>query len=191
MIFVLKLGLSTLGARANGLGVVSVKGAAGFGVEQLGAILVVSGNQQGDAKRSAHDGLLSVGALAEAEGEVADGLGGALDAEGLVVVEGVALALDAGVLNHGAGVGLEAGHGAADVAVDLDNLFDRRRLEEGGGDALLDAEDDALRGGDANGRGAELDGLEGVFDLEETTFGGEGVDASVCGGRWLARGLWG
>jgi hypothetical protein len=65
------------------------------------------------------------------------------------------------------------------VAVNLDNLLDRRRLEQGRRDALLDAEDDALGRGDADGCAAELDGLEGVFDLEEAAFGGEGVDAAV------------
>lgn len=179
MVLVLQLRLGTLGARANSLGIIPVKGTAGLSMEQLGAVLIVAGDEEGNAKGSAHDGLLAVSTLAESKGEVTDGLGGALDAEGLVVVEGVALALDAGVLDHGAGVGLEAGHGAANVAVNLDNLLDRRRLEEGRGDALLDAEDDALGGGDADSRGAELDGLEGVFDLEETAFGGEGIDSPI------------
>lgn len=179
MVFVLQLGLRSLGARANGLGVEAVKGAAGLCVEQLRAVLVEAGNEQRDAKGPAHDGLLAVGTLAEAQGQVADGLRAALDAERLVVVEGVALALDARVLNHGPGVGLQARHGAANVAVDFDNLLDRRRLEQGGCDALLDAEDDALGGGDANRRGAQLDGLERVFDLEEAAFGGEGVDSPV------------
>jgi hypothetical protein len=69
------------------------------------------------------------------------------------------------------------------VAVDLDDLLDGGGLEEGGGDALLDAEDDAFGGGDSDGRGAELDGLEGVFDLEEAAFGGEGVDPPICSGE--------
>lgn len=67
------------------------------------------------------------------------------------------------------------------MAVDLDNLFDGRRLKERRRDALLDAEDDAVRRGDADGGGAELDGLERVLDLEEAAFGGEGVDAPVWG----------
>lgn len=148
-------------------------------MEQLRAILIVTRNQERHTKRPAHDALLAIRALTEAQRQIADGLGAALDAEGLVVVEEVALTLDAGVLDHGAGVGLETAHGAADVAVDLDDLLDGGGFEEGGGDALLDAEDDALGGGDADGRGAELDGLEGVFDLEEAAFGGEGVDTPV------------
>lgn len=179
VVFVLKLGLGTLRARADSLGVVAVKGATGLSVEQLGAVLVEASDEKGNAERTAHDGLFTVGTLAEAQGKVADSLGAALDTKGLVVVEGVGLALDTGMLNHGAGVGLEARHGAANVTVDLNNLLDGRGLEEGRGDTLLNTENDTLRGGDADGRGAELDGLEGVFDLEETAFGGEGVDSPV------------
>lgn len=61
------------------------------------------------------------------------------------------------------------------MAVDLDNLFNRVGLEEGRRDALLDAEDDTLGGGDADGGGAELDGFQRVFDLEEAALGGEGA----------------
>ena len=192
VILVLQLGLSAFGSRTNGLGIIPVKGATRLGMEQLGSVLVVAGDEEGNAKGATHDGLLAVSTFAEAQGKVADGLSAALDTKGLVVVEGVRLALDTGVLDHGAGVGLETGHGATDVAVDLDNLLNRRRLEEGRGYALLDAEDYALRGGDADGRGAELDGLKGVFDLEETALWGEGVDTSVCGqgAKRLALGDW-
>lgn len=34
------------------------------------------------------------------------------------------LGFDAGVLDHGAGVGLQTGHGAADVGINFDDLFD-------------------------------------------------------------------
>ena len=63
-------------------------------------------------------------------------------------MEAVVLAFDAGVFNHGASVGLQAGHGAANVGVYFDNLFDGGSLEEGGGHALFDAEEDAMGGGD-------------------------------------------
>ena len=53
------------------------------------------------------------------------------------------------------------------------DLFDAGGFEEGGGDAFLDAEDDAVGGRDADGGAAEFDGFEGVFDLEEAAFGGE------------------
>ena len=65
-------------------------------------------------------------------------------------MEGVVLRLDSGVLDHAACVGLESRHGASDVAVDFDDLFDGRRLEEGGSDALLDAQDDSAAGGYAD-----------------------------------------
>ncbi len=90
-------------------------------------------------------------------------------------MELVALARDARVLDHASGVGLEPAHGATDVAVDLDDLLDGGGFEEGGGDTLFDAEDDAVGGGDADGGAAEFDGFEGVFDLEEAAFGGEGA----------------
>lgn len=61
------------------------------------------------------------------------------------------------------------------MAVDLDNLLDGGGLQEGGRDALLDAEDDAAAGCDADGGGSELDGFERVFDLEEATFWREGA----------------
>lgn len=179
VVFILEFSLSAFGTRTDSLGIIAVKSTTGLSVEQLGAVLVVAGNQQSDTERSAHYRLLSIRTLTEAKGQVTDGLGAALDAQGLVVVEVVALAFDTGVLNHGSGVSLQTRHGATDVAVDFDNLFDRRRLEKGGGDSLLDTKDDAFRGGDANGRGTELDCFEGVFDLKQATFGGEGVDASV------------
>lgn len=90
-------------------------------------------------------------------------------------MESVILACDASVLDHAAGVGLQAGHGAADVAVYLDDLFDGGGFEEGGGHALFDAEDHAFGCGHADCGTAQLDGFEGVFDLEEAAFGREGA----------------
>lgn len=75
------------------------------------------------------------------------------------------------------------------MPVDFDYLFDGGGLEEGGGDALFDAEDDAAAGGDADGRAAELDCFERVFDLEEAAFGGEGAGVVVRG--WVWRGVFG
>ena len=110
MVLVLKLGLSSLASGSDGLRVVPVEGARGLSVVatvrqsdrkshgspspselggnvQLGAILIVAGNQQGNTEGTGHDALLSVRTLSEAQGEVADGLGARFDAEGLVVVE--------------------------------------------------------------------------------------------------------
>ena len=63
-------------------------------------------------------------------------------------MKAVILTLDAGVFDHGTSVGLQAGHGAADVGIYFDNFFDGGGLEEGGGYALFDAEEDAMGGGD-------------------------------------------
>ena len=89
------------------------------------------------------------------------------------------LACDTRVLDHASGVGLETTHGGPDVSVDFHDLLDGGGLEEGGGDALFYAEDDAGRGADADGCAAELDGFEGVFDLEEAAFGGEGAEKEL------------
>ena len=113
-------------------------------MEELGTVLIVASNQKSNAERPTHDALLSISTFAEAQSEIADRLGAALNAEGLVVVEGVRLALNTSVLNHRACIGLETAHGAADVAVDLDNLLDGGGLEKGGSDALLNTQDDAL-----------------------------------------------
>lgn len=154
---------------------------------QTGTILIVASDQQRDTKGSAHDALLAISRLAKPQCQIADGLGAGLDAQGLVVVERVALTLDTGVLDHAAGIGLQAAHGAANVAVDLNDLLDGGGLEQGGGDALLDAEHHTLVGCDADCGGSELDSFEGVFDLEETSFGGEGVDTPIWDVRVSVR----
>ena len=71
----------------------------------------------------------------------------------------------------------------------LHDFFHGGRFEQGGGDAFLDAEDHAGGGGDADGGAAELDGFEGVFDLEEAAFGGEGAAGLVNRGHVWYRGL--
>lgn len=93
------------------------------------------------------------------------------------------LTFETGVIDHGAGVGGETGHGATDMGVDFDDFFDGRGFEEDGGDAFFDAEDDSFGSADAYGGGTELhfvrerwnfkgdsdfDCFNGIFDLEET-----------------------
>lgn len=103
---------------------------------------------------------------------------------------GTHLGRDAGMLDHCPRVGGQAAHGATDVTINLHDLFDRVGLEQGGLGALLDGEDDALRGLDADGCRAELrasvcvsterereislkgecaylDGLDGILDYEQ------------------------
>lgn len=74
---------------------------------QLWSIVgVPAGDQERDTERSAHDRFLALGALAESQSQVADGLCATLDTELLIVVESVVLRLDSGVLNHASGVRL-------------------------------------------------------------------------------------
>lgn len=188
MILILQLGLCTLTTTPYGLGIVAVERTTRLGMVQAWTILIIAGNQQRHAERTTHLRLSAVSGLAKAEGQVADGLRAALDPQGLGIVEGVRLALDAGVLNHAAGVGLQAAHGAADVPVDFDNLLHGGGLEQGGGHALLDTQDDALGCGNADGGTAELDGFEGVLDLEEAAFRGEGAAEGLWLALWLVRG---
>jgi hypothetical protein len=60
------------------------------------------------------------------------------------------------VVDHGARIGRETRHGAANVRVDLHDLFYRARLDEGRGDAFFNGEDDSVGSGDADCCGAEL-----------------------------------
>lgn len=97
------------------------------------------------------------------------------------------------VLNECPAVGLETGDGAANVFVDLNNLLHGACLKKRARHSLLHAEDHTLAGLDADGCAAELDGLEGVFDLEETAFRREGANelldvrrrSVVAGGTYL------
>jgi hypothetical protein len=113
---------------------------------QTRPILIIARNQQRNAERPTHDALLALSTLTKPQRQIAYRLCAALDPKRLCIVEGVVLALDAGVLDHASCVGLQAGHGAADVAVDFDNLLDGGGFEEGGGYALFYAEDYAFAG---------------------------------------------
>lgn len=61
-------------------------------------------------------------------------------------MKGMILRLHSRMLDHGPGIGLQTGHGATDMTIDLDDLLDGRGLKQRGGDALLDAEDDTIVG---------------------------------------------
>ena len=90
---------------------------------QLWADFVDTGDQEGDAERTAHHGVLIVHALAETECEIADRLRDALHLDALVVGEGVILGGDTGVVDNGARVGGEARHGTPEMRVDLHDFF--------------------------------------------------------------------
>jgi hypothetical protein len=113
---------------------------------QLWSPLIVSRNQQRHPKRPTHNTLLAIRALPKAQCQIANRLRTALNAQLLVVIEGVVLGFYASMLDHAACIRLEAGHGAADVAVYFDDFFDGGGFEEGGSDALFDAENYAIGG---------------------------------------------
>jgi hypothetical protein len=86
----------------------------------------------------------------------------------------VALGFEAGFVDEDAGVGVQAGEGEANVVVDKTNLggCDAGVLQLHGG-LLFTAEHDDLVAFDSDGAGAALDGLEGIFDLEDVAIGRE------------------
>ena len=71
------------------------------------------------------------------------------------------LCLETPKVNHGACICSEAAHGAANVAINLDNLLNAGWHKQRRCDALLDGEDNALVCLDANGGRTELFGCWG------------------------------
>src|ERR1051325_11713993 len=135
-------------AGADGGGGVLDEGARRVGLEEARARLVHPGPGGG---RAAGGAAAELGAALL---EVADLLDEDVDRDGLVVGDAVHLRLDAGAVHQGAGVGHEAGGGAADVGVDGEDLLDALRHDEAAGDALVDEQDDAGLGAHADGGGA-------------------------------------
>jgi hypothetical protein len=98
---------------------------------QLRSILIYPSNKQRNAKRSRHDPfILIIITLSKPQSQIAYGLCTTFDTEGFVIGKAVVLTLDTGMVDHGAGIGGEAGHGAADVGVDFDDFFDGGGFEE-------------------------------------------------------------
>lgn len=83
---------------------------------------------------------------------------------------------------------LETRDGAANVFVNLNNLLHGARLQKCARHSLLHTEYDALASLDSDGCAAELDGFEGVFDLEKTAFGREGAGDLLEGDEWMVGG---
>lgn len=127
---------------------------------QLWSQFIYTCDQQCDAKRPTHHRLFVMHTLPEPERKITHRLRDALNLDPLVVREIVVLGGDARVVDHGACVGGEAGHGASEVAVDFHDFFDGAGFKEGGLDAFLDCEDDAFGGADTDGGRTELRGRE-------------------------------
>ena len=119
-------------------------------------VLIYTSNEQRDAKRTTHHAVVLVVVLAELEREVAHGLRAALEGHRLVVREAVVLRLRARMLDEHPRIRHESAHRAANVRVDLHDLLDRRRLQEGRREALLTRKNDTLARLDSNCRRSEL-----------------------------------
>jgi len=98
--------------------------------------------------------------------------GDVLDAHGILDSKSVTLGFEAGFVDEDAGVGVQTSEGETDVVVDKADLggSDACVLQLHGG-LLFTAEHDDLAAFDSDGAGAALDGLEGIFDLEDMTVG--------------------
>ena len=90
---------------------------------QLWAKLVDPGDEKGDAKRAAHHCVLVVHTLSETKCEIANRLCDTLHLDALVVGEGMVLGGDTGVIDDGARVGGETGHGTPEMRVDLHDFL--------------------------------------------------------------------
>jgi hypothetical protein len=111
---------------------------------QAGTILIISCNEKGDTKGTRHDTLFTLGTFSESQSQIANGLGTTLHPKRLVEVEGMVLTLDTRMFDHATRISLKTTHGTSDMTIDLDNLLNRRRLEEGGSNALFDTKDDTF-----------------------------------------------
>ena len=139
-----QVGPAGLGPGTDGRGVVLVDVAGGAGLIEVGSGLVVAGDEEADAVRSADVGL---GGALVAVGQVGhEPAGGHVGPVDVLVVE----AFRAHPLGQSAGVGGEAGDADADVGVDLQYLLlVGRQL----GDRPLEGADDGVgRGADADAR---------------------------------------
>jgi hypothetical protein len=111
-------------------------------------IFIPSRNQERHTKRPTHDTLLSLRTLTEPQRQITNRLRTALHSKFLIVIESVVLGLDSCVFDHTSRIGLQAGHSATDVSVNLDNFLYAAGDEERGRHAFFDAEEDAVRGCD-------------------------------------------
>jgi len=116
-------------------------------VPELRLASLDAGEQDGHTEGSAHcGGTIAVATVAELDGQGGDGLGAGLDGHALVVDEPVVLALHAGALDQGPGIGHQAGGGASNVLVHLHDLLHRAGDHKRRCDALLHGQDNAWKG---------------------------------------------
>lgn len=144
--------------------------AAGVGLVQLVAeVLVVADEEEGDAE-GAQAAVLRVGLLV-----VAHGRHRLLQRHAPPVLVLVPRAPEPRLVDEGGGVGGHARDGAVDVGRDLVRLLGGASLHEQlGGHLALGREHDAVRAAQADARAGVGDGLDGVLDLVQAALGGEG-----------------
>ena len=68
-----------------------------------------------------------------------------------------------------AGIRHQTTHGSTDMGVDFSNLFNRRRVQQGAGQALFNCQDTAFLGLYSYRSRAQFDGFDCIFDLKGST----------------------
>lgn len=102
-----------------------------MGYVQLWTELVDAGDQQGDAERPTHHGVLVVYTLTKAKCKVAYCLRDTLDLDALVISKRMILRRDPGMVDHGPRIGGEARNCTAEMSVDLHDFLYRRGFKQG------------------------------------------------------------
>jgi len=83
----------------------------------------------------------------------------------LVIGKAVVLRFDASMVHESTSIGHQTTHGSSNVTVDFRNLFYGLRIQQRTRQSLFDGQDSALLGLQTDGCGSQLDGFNGVFDL--------------------------
>mmetsp|Transcript_21637 Transcript_21637/g.60046 ORF Transcript_21637/g.60046 Transcript_21637/m.60046 type:complete len:265 (+) Transcript_21637:126-920(+) len=179
-----QIGLRSFRAGPNRLGLVSDKGSRRVAKKQLTTVqFVVSGQEEGDAKRTRHASFgIAVAPFPKRQGQIANGLRQRLHAHGFVVIEGVILRLDARVFDQGPSVGHQTGQGGTDIHVHFGNFFHRRRIQQRRTQAFFHRQNATVLGLQPDRGGTEFDGFNGVFDLKQSAFRRKGVDPTIVFG---------
>ena len=106
-------------------------------------------------------------------------MGHTLDLDFFVVHESVVLTRDPRMVNHGPRIGRQTTHGCTKVRVNLHDFFNRAALQQRGLDTLLDTEHGTLPRCDTDRRRSQLDSLQCVLDLEQTTLRRKGIHTTI------------
>src|SRR6266571_5594456 len=168
-----------LAALSDAAGLVRHKGAARIRLEEMGPEVVHARHEERGPERT-DASVLGVVLLV-----VANALDEEVDADLFAVGDLVNLRDEPGIVHEDPRIGDEARGRGSDVLVDLEDLFDRRRLDEPGTDLLVGHQNDAVLELQTHGGVAARDCHASVLHLEQAAVGAEDRNRAVV--RHLAR----